>query len=46
MAENVTGDWSTKFNKEKYAKNYSELKDQSLLLSNQKISNLMSQLSK
>ena len=41
MAENVTSDWSTKFNQEKYAKNHSKLKDQSLLLSNQ-----MSQLSK
>ena len=41
MAENVTCDWSTKFNQEKYAKNHSKLKDQSLLLSNQ-----MSQLSK
>ena len=37
MAENVTGDWSTKFNQEKYAKNHSKLKDQS---------NQMSQLSK
>ena len=36
MAENITGDWSTKFNQEKYAKNHSKLKDQSLLLSNQK----------
>ena len=41
MAENVTGDWSSKFNQEKYAKNHSKLKDQSLLLINQ-----MSQLSK